>query len=55
MRAWFRKVAPDHAAFHFVPFAVDMCGYMAKETVNFVNRAWDTAAASRHILMNGYV
>ena len=29
-RTRFRKYLPDHAAFRFVPFAVEMCGYMGK-------------------------
>ena len=37
-QARFRKDVPDHAAFRFVPFAVEMCGYMGKEAVKFVNR-----------------
>ena len=32
----FRKDVPDHAAFRFVPFAVETCGYMGKEAVNLV-------------------
>ena len=35
-RTRFRKDVPDHAAFRFVPFAVETCGYMGKEAVKFV-------------------
>ena len=37
-RTRFRKDVPDHAAFRFVPFAVETCGYIGKEAVRFVNR-----------------
>ena len=37
-RTQFMKDVPDHAAFRFVPFAVETCGYMGKEAVKFVNR-----------------
>ena len=37
-RTRFRKDVPDHAAFRFVPFAVETCRYMGKEAVKFVNR-----------------
>ena len=42
-RTRFRKDVPDHAAFKFVPFAVETCGYMDKEAVKFVNRLGDIA------------
>ena len=45
-RTRFRKDVPDHAAFRFVPFAVETCGYMSKEAVKFVNRVGDIAAES---------
>ena len=48
-RTWFRKDVPDHAAFRFVPFAVETCGYMGKEAVKFVNRLGDIAAESGRI------
>ena len=32
-----------------MPFAVDMCGYMGKEEVKFVNRLRDIAAESGRI------
>ena len=35
-----------HAAFRFVPFVVETCGYIGKEAVQFVNRLGDIAAAS---------
>ena len=37
-RTRFRKDVPDHAAFRFVPFAVETCGYMGKEAVKVENR-----------------
>ena len=48
-RTRFRKDVPDHAAFLFVPFAVETCGYMGKEAVKFVNRLGDIAAESGRI------
>ena len=47
-RARFRNDVPDHAAFRFVPFAVETCGYMGNdsEAVKFVNRLGDIAAES---------
>ena len=41
-RTRFRNDVPDHAAFRFVPFAVETCGYMGKEAVKFVNRLGDS-------------
>ena len=41
-----RKDVPDHAAFQFVPFAVETCGHMGKVAVKFVNRLGDIAAES---------
>ena len=32
-RTRFRKHVPDHAAFRFVPFEVETCGYMGNEAV----------------------
>ena len=49
MRTRFRKDVPDHAAFRFVPFAVETCGYMGKEAVKFVNRLGDIAAETGRI------
>ena len=46
-RTPFRK---DHAAFRFVPFAVETGGYMGKEAVKFVNRLGNIAAESGRIL-----
>ena len=34
-RTRFRNDVPDHAACRFMPFAVEMCGYMGKEAVRF--------------------
>ena len=48
-RTRFWKAVPDHAAFRFVPFAVEACGYMGKEAVKFVNRLGDIAAESGRI------
>ena len=45
-RTRFRKDFPDHAAFRFVLFAVETCGYMGKEAVTFVNRLGDIAVES---------
>ena len=54
-RTRFRKDVPDHAAFRFVPFAVDTCGYMGKEAVKFVNRLGDIAAESGRIPKGAFV
>ena len=51
----FRKDVPDHAAFRFVPFAVETCGYMGKEAVKFVNRLGDIAAESGRIAKGAFV
>ena len=40
---------PDRAAFRLVPFAVEMCGHIGKEAVNFVNRLGVFAAESGRI------
>ena len=53
-RTRFRKDVPDHAAFRFVPFAVETCGYMGKEAVKFVNRLGDIAAESGRIPKGSY-
>ena len=45
--ARFRKDLPDHAAFRFVPF--EMCGYMGKQAVKFVNRLGAIAAESGRV------
>ena len=42
-RTRFRQDAPDHAAFRFAPFAVELCGYIGKEardTWGHRSRAW---------------
>ena len=54
-RTRFRKDAPDHAAFRFLPFAVETCGYMGKEAVKFVNRLGDIAAESGRISKDAFV
>ena len=46
---------PEHAAFQFVPFAVETYGYMGKEAVRFVNRLWDITAESGCIPKGAYV
>ena len=46
-RTKFRKDVPDHAAFRFVPFAIQTCGYM--DAVKFVSRLGDIAAESGRI------
>ena len=46
---------PDHAAFRFVPFAVETCGYSSKEAVRCVNRLGDIAAASEDIIKGAFV
>ena len=37
---------PDHAAFRFMPHAVETCRYMGKHAVNFLNHLGDVAAES---------
>ena len=54
-QTWSRKDVPDHAAFRFVPFAVETCGYMGKEAVKFVNRLRDIAAESGRISKGAFV
>ena len=54
-RTRFRQDVPDHAAFRFVPFAVEACGYMGKEAVKFVNRLGDTAAENGRIPKGAFV
>ena len=54
-RTRFRQDVPDHAAFRFVPFAVETCGYMGKEAVRFVNRFRDIAAESGRIPQGAFV
>ena len=46
---------PDHAAFRFVPFAVESCGHMGKEAVKFVNRLGHIAAESSRIPKGAFV
>ena len=53
-RTWFRKDVPDHAAFRFVPFAVETSGYMGREAVKFVNRLGDIAAENGNIPKGSY-
>ena len=50
-----RKAPVGPAAFSFVPFAVETCGYMGKEAVRFVNRLGDIAAESGRILKGAFV
>ena len=54
-RTRFRNDVQDHAAFLFVPFAVETCGYMGKEAVKFVNRLVDIAAESGRIPKGAFV
>ena len=56
-RMRFRKDVPDHAAFRFVPFVVETCGYMGKEAVKFVNRLaiGDIAGESGRIPKGAFV
>ena len=54
-RTRFRKDVPDHAAFRFVPFAVETCGYMGKGAVRFVNRLGVIAAESGRIPKGAFV
>ena len=51
----FRQDVPDHAAFHFLPFAVETCGYMGKEAAKVVNRLGDIAAESGRIPKGAFV
>ena len=53
-RTLFSNYVPDHAAFRFVPFAVETCRYMGKETVKFMNRLGDIAAESGRIPRGSY-
>ena len=48
-RTWFQKDVPNHRAFRFVPFAVESCGYMGKEAVQFVSRLGSIAAGNGRI------
>ena len=48
-RTRFRKDVPDHAAFRFVPFAVETCGCMGKEAATFATRLGAIAAESGRI------
>ena len=48
-RTRFRQDVLNHAAFWFVPLAVETCGYMGKGAVRFVNRLADIAAESGRI------
>ena len=51
----FRRDVPDHAAFRFVPFAVESCGFMGKAAVRFVGQLGDVAAASGRISKGAFV
>ena len=42
-------------AFRFVPFAVEMAGYMGKEAVKFVNCLGDIAAENGRIPKGAFV
>ena len=55
MRTQLRKDVPDHAAFQFVPFAVETCGYKGKEAVKFGYRLGDIAAESGRIRKGAFV
>ena len=45
---WFRKDVLDDAAFQFLPFTAETCGYIGKDAVQFVNLG-DIAAESERI------
>ena len=45
----------EHAAFRFVPFAVETCEHMGKEAVRFVNRICDIAAENGRIPEGAFV
>ena len=51
----FRQDVLDHAAFRFVPFAVESCGFMGKAVVRFIGQLGDVAAASGHISKGAFV
>ena len=55
MQTRFMKDAPVYAAFQFVPFVVEACGYMGKETVKFVNRLGNIAAESGRVPKGAFV
>ena len=54
-RMRFRNDVPEHAAFRFVPFAVETCGYTGKQAVKFVNHLGDVAAQSGRIPKGAFV
>ena len=54
-RQRFKDDLPDHAAFRFVPFAVESCGYMGQEAVRFVDRLGGIAASSGRIPKGAFV
>ena len=54
-RTRFTKDVPDQAAFRFLPFAVETCGYMGKGAVKFVIRLGDIAAESGRIPKGAFV
>ena len=54
-RTRFRNYVLEHAAFRFVPFAVEKCGNMGEEALKFVNRLKDIAAESCHTLKGAFV
>ena len=49
MRARFYKDVPDHAAFRFVPFVAEACGYMGTDKSLNMNQRVGTAAESGRI------
>ena len=54
-RTRFRKDVPDHAAFMFVPYAAEACGYMGKQAFKFVYRLGNIAAESGRIPKGAFV
>lgn len=44
-RTRFRQDMPDYAAFTFVPFAVESCGYLGNAVVAFSSELGEVAAA----------
>ena len=45
----------DHAAFRFVPFQVDTCGYIGKDAVRFMNSLGDITAENGRIPKGEFV
>lgn len=54
-RARFQVDVPDHAAFRFIPFAVESCGFLGKEAVKFVGELGGFAAAEGRIPKTAFV